>query len=271
MKKHPKIPKSAKAFINSPIGEKSEFAKLFSDRKLKNGLGADTYIAAAKLLATGFDAKKYSGKIKRKKLRQAKLLLQDFYDLSTQSGKVKIFRPSKGNRKLYAKELAVSSKFKLYAMPVFTDDDVYKIIVHKGKRKLKLSGMFLDTELFEFPSMENAAKNPIKEINKLLRRIGIKYGNQIYDMKIKCGNYLSHFTTDITQDNDKQNQHITSEILLYFERYNPNTKKWLRGIQVTTFKNQQSYEVAKERRGGKYLEKKKPKKQQSKRDRIKGR
>lgn len=278
VKKQLKIPKSTKTFISKKDGNKSDFAKLFSDRKLKQGLGTDNYIKAASLLATGFSQKKYYGKNKRKKVRQAKLLLQDFYDLSTQHGKTKIFRPSEKNRKLFAKELGISKKFKVYAMPVFSDNDVYKVIKNKKRKKLKLSGEFIDTELFEFEDMKKAAKNPRKETNILLKEIKKKFGSQPRDMKIKCGEYLSHFSTDVEDDISDQNEIIDDTVSLWFNKYKHHeqgrggaAKDWLRGIQVTTFKKQESYKIATERRGGKYLAKKKPKKTKSKRDRIKGR
>ncbi len=254
------IPKSFKGLtkkaVNKRTGDlkKSELQKLFSDRKLKNGLGGDNLIKAANLISEGFSAKKYAGKNKRKKVIQARRALQDFYDFSTLHGKTKIVKPSKKNRALYARELGISKKFKYYPMPVFTEKDKYKVVKKGKKRKLKLSGEFLETELFEFPDMKKAAKNPTVEINKLLIEINKKYGKQVHDMKIKCGEYLSHFTTEKSDSNKGQNAVIEDEITLYFERYAPEAKKWLRGIQVTTFKNQV------ERPLGRSAEKKKPKK-----------
>ena len=267
-KRKPKvIPKNFKGLtkkaVNKRTGDlkRSELQKLFSDKKLKKGLGGDNLIKAAKLISDGFAAKKYTGKNKRKKVIQARRALQDFYDFSTLHGKTKIVKPSKKNRGLYANELGISKKFKYYPMPVFTDKDSYKIIgTGKKKRgskkrgkKIKLVGEFMETELFEFADRKKAARNPSAEINKLLREIDKKYGRKTFDLKIKCGEYLSHFTTEKSDSKRGQFSVVEDEITLYFERYIQDAKNWLRGIQVTTFKNQV------ERPLGKSAEKKKPK------------
>lgn len=261
------IPKSFKGLMKKAVNKRtgdlkrSELQKLFSDRKLKKGLGGQNLIKAANLIAEGFSAKKYSGKNKRKKVIQARSALQDFYDFSTLRGKVKIVKPSKKNRKLYANELGISRKFKYYPMPVFSERDSYKIIkARKGKRgtkkrgkKIKLIGEFLDTELFEFQDRKRAARNPSVEINKLLVEINKKYGKKTFDLKIKCGEYLSHFTTEKTDSKRGQFSVVEDEITMLFESYAQDAKNWLRGIQVTTFKNQTDRPL------GKSAEKKKPK------------
>lgn len=268
-----KIPRSFKRFVSAPEGERSPFIKLFSDRKLKKGLGDDTYIRAARLLADGFSAKNYSGKRKREKVKQAKKILDDFYDAATQHGKAKIIRPRKYNRKVYAKELEVSPRLKFYPMAVFNDSDEYKVVKRGKKRKLKLSGEFLDSELFEFPNMKLAAKNPVQECNKLLAKINRKYGHVTHDYKVKCGAYLSNLQTNKHEPNDIQDEVITETITEWFEKYKPESGKWLRGIQVTTFKKQESETMARLRRRGKYHEQKKSRKSKEarKHDKRKGR
>ncbi len=225
-----KIPSNFKKLTDKPVdkrtgeNKKSDFLKLFSDKKLKKNIPPEKLLKAASLLADGFSAKKYTGKIKKKKVKDARRALQDFYDFSALHGKVRYVRPKKENRKLFANELGISPRFKVYPMPVFGDNDKYKIIrktTKKGRKKtvtkkLKLKGDFLDTELFEFPNRKAAAKNPEREIKKLLKEIDKKYGKKTRDLKIKCGEWLSHFTTDWKDEPKDQGEIIEDEITLYF-------------------------------------------------------
>lgn len=223
--KRPKIARSVKQLSN--------FADtgLFLRGHVKEKIPARILIKNAQKLATGIKTKK-----------EAIEALQTFHDFATQHGKVKLVWPRK-NKKLYATELGISKRFKVYPMPVYHDTDEYIPTTQEGKTVLKMKGKFVEIELFQFPNKKALVKNPVLEVNKIVDKVERKYGTERRkEYKFKCGEYYSLMAME-----DKE--FLEEEITRYFREYSGVesgrrksdwTEKWLKGVQVATFNSQEN-------------------------------
>lgn len=195
------------------------------DGKLKP-LNKKFAVSVARQLADGFDFS-LRKEPSKSQYRRAREIIKEFYSAANEE-KVKIVRPSRKNRKYYADYADMSKKFKVYAMPVFSEKDNFKI----KKGRIKRIGEFSETEFFKFDSRLELVKNPKKETNKLYGKIEKKLGKKRkYAVKIKCGR---HEYKTLYED---KSPHV--EISKWLDMYGKKeVKKWCMGFQVYTFKNQ---------------------------------
>lgn len=223
-------PSKKKIKIQKSVRALSNFADtgLFFRGKVKEDLSAKILIGNAKKLATGIRTKK-----------EAIEALQTFFDFSTKHGKVKYVFPRK-NKNLYAEELEISGRFKVYPMPIYTEKDTYIKTSDNGKEKLRLKGPLVDVELFPFTNKRALAKSPDTEVKKIVKKANTKYGKKrrkVY--KIKVG---EHYTNAQMEE-----KFLIQEIKRFFREYSgPNSGRkkadyaaqWVKGVQVFTFNKQ---------------------------------
>ncbi|MGH2612849.1 MAG: hypothetical protein ACRDFB_07345, partial [Rhabdochlamydiaceae bacterium] len=147
----------------------------------------------------------------------------------------------------------------------YDNTDKYIKISEGGKSKLKLKGKLVDIEFYPFTNKKKLVTDPTGEVRKITKKINSKYGKKRRKAyKFKCGEYLTNAQMD--------EEFLEEEIERYFREYSgvesgrkkaDYTEKWLKGIQVFTFNQQE--ELPPRGRSSIKKKKRKPKKKVKKR------
>lgn len=194
-------------------------------------------ISIARQIADGFDDIDLRKNPTKAEIRRAQKYIKEFYENSNNE-KTKLIIPNKKNRKYYGDYSGISSKFKIYAMPVIDDSDTFKLIKKKGTKKanLKRIGQFSDTEFYSFKENGISKRKLITKTKEateqLYKEIEKDYKEGEYATKIKCGKaeYKALYTT--------KDPYI--EIDNWINIYGAEkVQQFCLGLQVYSFKNQE--------------------------------
>ncbi len=188
-------------------------------------------VSIARQLAEGFDFSLQKEPSKRQ-YTKARKIITEFYDHSRLE-KTKLIRPSKKNRKYYARKSTMSGTFKVYFAPVSSEDDEYVFKKSKkGKKKLIRKSKHVTYEDFEFEDREEFAKNPVEETQKLLDEIDDAFGkNKVKTVFVTVGewNTRADFSTRLIPD-------ILKEWTLKYGQ--EKSSEFIMGLRTATFRGQ---------------------------------
>lgn len=198
-----------------------------TEGKLKRNLDNKFLIKNARRIATGFEKSDLRKKPSKNEIKKARKVIKEFVE-SIRYHKIKIIRPSKKNRAIYARYADLPTNFKYIAMPILDETTTFKI---KNKRIIRKS-QFSDTEFFPFENINSLVKNPLKETQKTFKEIKKKYKGQNFQVTIKCGRAEYHHRFE---DDD----HVAEQVDLFLSQYGAiSVRKWCIGLNAYVFNNQ---------------------------------